>query len=130
MVPAMTRRLLIFGLLGPALSACALSLVSFWDAGADWSVIAAFVAIVAVINAAPLLLCGGVDFVLSKLPRWERAMVVAVAAACLSTGVLLALGAGFFKHGALVTEVVLSTLIPAVICSLISERKPRGFIHR
>jgi len=122
----MNRRLVIFGLLGPALSAGALSLISFRDAGADWTVVAAFIAVVVVINAARLLLCGAVDFFLSKLPRWERAMVVAFAAACLSTGVLLALGAGFVKHGSLVTDVILSTLIPAVICSLISGGKPRS----
>jgi hypothetical protein len=110
----MKTRILIFCLVGPAISCVVLAILG----GSSDAFAAA--PIICVIELAPFLLCALIDFFLEKARLWER-LVVAVTAGFVSSFIAaLAIGAMSQKFQSL--RIGLVGAIPAMFCSLLAGK--------
>jgi hypothetical protein len=124
----MKKRLLIFGLLGPALGYLVLwGLIRSESAVSvklDWL----FLALMYALQFIPLCVCGFVDFHLQDQWRWER-LVAAVIAGFLTHMAMVIIvftPAAFFAF----SRFSLVGVVPAVICSWLSDNFGERVIGR
>ena len=108
------RRVLVFGLLGPAASYLSFCFLTGWHA--RWGDLPLAYGI----EVIPFLLCALIDFWLDEAPLWER-FVVAGIAGFLGSAVAVSVAAITLFHGNIAFAVLgFCAAIPAAVCSLLS----------
>jgi len=110
----MKTRILIFCLVGPAISCVVLAIL-----GGSSDVFAA-APIIYIIGLVPFLLCALIDFFLERARLWERLAVAATAGFVTSVVAALAIGAMSQKFQSL--QIGLVGAIPAMFCSLLAGK--------
>jgi hypothetical protein len=114
----MKKRLLIFSLLGPALSFAALLTTSSYLPGSVIAFSFRGLATHYLLALAPFGLSAYLDFKLENYHWWVRAAVVAVVAPILQTLLLLVISPVFFLF---ITTFAFLIGMPATICSLLAN---------
>lgn len=108
-------RILIFGLLGPAMSCVVLAILSEGFGDAAFVV----VPVVLVVELAPFLICALIDFLFEEVRWWERLVVAAIAG--FVTTFVAALMIGNITQDIRTLQIGLIGAIPAVVCSWLAQ---------
>jgi uncharacterized membrane protein len=120
----MTRRILIFALLGPALGSVVLAALTGgfpgFLASSDALVIVPGVFAVTLL---PFLLCAAIDFLLEDAKWWERLAAAAIAG--LVTSFIAARTTGAITQHVRTLQLGLIVAIPAMVCSWLAQQRRR-----